>query len=1125
MSNGFPAGDVDTNRPQSESNERTRDLKGSDAAALARRVSFSDLGSTPGETEGGQLMSPVYHRGSALTQSLGTTSTMGRQRRLSRSTVAPSQSYAIQEAFGPLNEAPCGKVGEDVIPGTPLPSSPGPSPSDDVRLPLSTSLEEEDEDQEDQLEDSTGGIPPYVDKNKAWPMPPVSTTLTTTPQVFLGDSWDLMGKVQAEVRYLLPRNLPFTTHNRGSPGRVRGSAGRVRGSAGRVRGSAGRVRGSAGRIADSETLFFHDGRRRIDLVLVYEEEDMSLGVLTEQDTLRQFWRRQFHDNMRQEGLETELEDKESSFDQKTFFLKVHAPWRVILKYAEAMNLKTPTKRFLSISVKAWEGAEKEPDNQEVGFSLRRLFDLDPRTIAQEPSFYSATHSTDREEQFVVKDRESFYTSAQRSQVVWQILLRTKYDDGARVGIRRLLNNGTYISAFPLHEGSHKHPSRNGFIYDRRLLYTEWARPGRWYKKQPLWLVRKYFGDKIALYFTWLGFYTKMLIPASVAGLLCFIYGVLSMDSRDNIPSKEICNSTLAGNITLCPQCDKACDYQRLGESCVFAKITYLFDNPATVLFAIFMSFWATTFLELWKRKQAVVAWEWDLQNVEEDEEPRPEFEATVKTFRTNPVTRRKEPYIPAWNKMLRFAVTGSMVFFMICVVVSAVLGTIIYRLSVVTVIYEGGNVFVKRHAKIFTSMTAALINLVIIMILTKVYHHLALWLTNKENPRTQTEYEDSYTFKIFLFEFMNFYSSLIYIAFFKGRFYSHPGDRDARSSQFLRLKGDICDPAGCLSELCIQLAIIMVGKQCFNNFLELAYPAILNWWRYRKQRSDTKDTTRPYTRWEEDYQLQDPGRLALFEEYLEMVIQYGFVTLFVAAFPLAPLFALLNNIGEIRLDAYKMVTQARRPLAERVEDIGAWYGILQGITYCAVVSNAFVIAYTSDYIPRMVYVFVYSKTQTLEGYIDSSLSVFNTSDFDEDMGIDKNNYDDDEPEICQYRGYRNGPEHEDKYGLSPQYWHVFAARLAFVVVFEHIVFALTGIMAYVIPDVPREVKTQIQRERLLKKEEKYEKGTTRTDEYDELLSAIRNTQNSSRLSEVIRRTSWDRRFTKPEHDLRNVIRR
>ena len=49
-----------------------------------------------------------------------------------------------------------------------------------------------------------------------------------------------------------------------------------------------------------------------------------------------------------------------------------------------------------------------------------------------------------------------------------------------------------------------------------------------------------------------------------------------------------------------------------------------------------------------------------------------------------------------------------------------------------------------------------------------------------------------------------------------------------------------------------------------------------------------------------DFGLAPADRSLLFNEYLEIVIQFGFITIFVAAFPLAPLFALLNNILEIR---------------------------------------------------------------------------------------------------------------------------------------------------------------------------------------------------------------------------------
>ena len=58
-----------------------------------------------------------------------------------------------------------------------------------------------------------------------------------------------------------------------------------------------------------------------------------------------------------------------------------------------------------------------------------------------------------------------------------------------------------------------------------------------------------------------------------------------------------------------------------------------------------------------------------------------------------------------------------------------------------------------------------------------------------------------------------------------------------------------------------------------------------------------------------------------------------------AAFPLAPLFALLNNWVEIRLDAQKFVCETRRAEAERAENIGIWFTIMDMLAQLAVISN------------------------------------------------------------------------------------------------------------------------------------------------------------------------------------------
>jgi hypothetical protein len=92
-------------------------------------------------------------------------------------------------------------------------------------------------------------------------------------------------------------------------------------------------------------------------------------------------------------------------------------------------------------------------------------------------------------------------------------------------------------------------------------------------------------------------------------------------------------------------------------------------------------------------------------------------------------------------------------------------------------------------------------------------------------------------------------------------------------------------------------------------------------------------------RWESDYYLNPTYDQFLFDEYLEMVLQFGFVTLFVAAFPLAPLFAVINNIMEIRIDAYKFLCTTQRPMPAQARNIGVWFMILDILSRASVTVN------------------------------------------------------------------------------------------------------------------------------------------------------------------------------------------
>ena len=90
---------------------------------------------------------------------------------------------------------------------------------------------------------------------------------------------------------------------------------------------------------------------------------------------------------------------------------------------------------------------------------------------------------------------------------------------------------------------------------------------------------------------------------------------------------EVCNKTTeTAKKPICPECPEYCPVRPLHESCHLYNVAYLFDNDLTVIYALFMSLWAAVFMEMWKRRQSVMVWEWDLEMDEQEEQTRPEFE-------------------------------------------------------------------------------------------------------------------------------------------------------------------------------------------------------------------------------------------------------------------------------------------------------------------------------------------------------------------------------------------------------------------------------------------------------------------------------------------------------------------
>jgi len=428
-------------------------------------------------------------------------------------------------------------------------------------------------------------------------------------------------------------------------------------------------------------------------------------------------------------------------------------------------------------------------------------------------------------------------------------------------------------------------------------WVEWRTP------QPLWAIRDYFGERVALYFAWVGSLVNHLQKLSILGVVVFLYGLYNL-------------VTHAEN--------------GQGPTNFDVAVSKLFDNEASSFFGILVCFWAASFSERWKRRQATWAHRWDVSGFESEEEVRPQFRG--EKVKSDPLTGDLVSYVPVFRLVKKLIVSYTLVTTMVIAVVASVVAVMSFRLWLTSFSGSGA----------VASIVPAILDTIRIIVLGKIYERIATQLTEYENHRTQTMFEDQLIVKLFLFQFINTYTTLFYISFVRSRI-SVFGQEDKCGAQ-----------DSCMSQLSVQVLIQLIAKPLADSFNQNVLPRLVA--RYRRWNGEvdaTEETTKPAAQWVE-IELQKEiaeGFTAsgtVQQEYSTKVIVYGLVVLFAVAMPIAPFIFMSTLAADVRLDSVRIFSLDRRMHARRAEDIGMWERIISLMNYVAIISNAFLLAFTSS---------------------------------------------------------------------------------------------------------------------------------------------------------------------------------
>ena len=186
----------------------------------------------------------------------------------------------------------------------------------------------------------------------------------------------------------------------------------------------------------------------------------------------------------------------------------------------------------------------------------------------------------------------------------------------------------------------------------------------------------------------------------------------------------------------------------------------------------------------------------------------------------------------------------------------------------------------------------------VILLLNMVYKRIAIALTRLENHQFVEDFDRSVLLKRIPFELFDCFISLFYLLLWE--------------QNIARLRHELLG--------------LFITDTLRRVFMESLLPYVS----YRVQKKIAKGESKPG---------KDSFENDCYDEFVEILAQYGYIMLFASIMPLASCLALVANLIEIRSDLFKLLYVFKFE-KRKASGVKIWIGGFKLLTYCASFTNA-----------------------------------------------------------------------------------------------------------------------------------------------------------------------------------------